>query len=1173
MPINDDEDDEAEEEHENPQQNYAEQKEYQDDDGDAYKPSEDEMSPPPDEESFLHESIVSKAHLGEVEASLEATDSYLPSSPSADPMSPTISEDSFSLPVQPTIAPPRSPSPVVKAAPISRSGSGYTVGEDGRPSASDGTGKSHSTWDKVRNAIMRTTSNGGLRSRANSVTRERRTSSSISRESGASQGDKTEIINAAIPMHTPMTPPMLSPSASASYLNLPPNPPRGGVSPIPPASSADLMKYDNAKLFPFPGMKKLEEERNRSKGLTSSSSPDVASPGTLSPDPSGSGSGSTLPSTPLEGPRERKLSHQASDSRLLAKYHDLNSPPLASATVSASSYREYFDLPSVKGHNQQSSTSMKLPKDRKGVKEWLKVFSQGSGSTPNQMQPSLSGTPASESAKPKKKPSLSDLLLGRKEGELSANWEDVSGDNTPTSASGSTLRKPISVKQDVSVSVVRDPYPTANGNGHPVAFSSDSSHVAPRMGVRPQESIESTDYAPWPSPPDHPSSATPDPLSSLDEYNRSTSESGSMVSSQYSTTSAHETPSQGRVVLERLDEMLGRGSRSPMWASAVDGPPRKLILSSPVLQVVDSNTVKDRFLFLFNDIIVIAKPITHDHDSLIDPTPLDRKFTVKNIVQLRNLRFTSERDMAGGWSASYARHPAMTTFVQQFARDPEQATATLFSRTNSRLDPHDVAQILFRTSTIDRARLGEYLCRRSSRPILKAYADAFGLSGLRIDKALRCFLQSLVVPTKSGNYSPLEYLSDAFAGRWYEANAARVPFNKDMAIRLCRAIIQLNQALHGGVAGSYGFTDHNRREVSGQAFVSAFKLHDRTGNASEELLDKIYQSVRRERLSQVQDPLDGKLDIAINVKRPIPSRLTYRSQSDPVVIRLPQPDPHFYIELFGEDLVFEPAVLSFAKSAEASFRITGTAFGSHVMFMVRAGPNAPLYTGLPLNSTVTVERAFMRHTFQLAFQNHHGLKRKYMFSVDDPLIRHQWTVSLKRQIDAVADVIHQDNPAPAPTRFHRAADAVAFKVLQDTLIAPFEHTIASLAVNKALSREAASNQRFPGDGRFTRTNGMGLAVSAPTNRTSHVRSKSRSKVYHRHGPGKMEMESNAIRGRHRQEVSSDLDDDLSRQPEGPTWSGQDLQMLCQQNSSIALVLSFLQVGSPDHHSFQWSPES
>jgi hypothetical protein len=97
--------------------------------------------------------------------------------------------------------------------------------------------------------------------------------------------------------------------------------------------------------------------------------------------------------------------------------------------------------------------------------------------------------------------------------------------------------------------------------------------------------------------------------------------------------------------------------------------------------------------------------------------------------------------------------------------------------------------------------------------------------------------------------------------------------------------------------------------------------------------------------------------------------------------------------------------------------------------------------------------------------------------------------------------------------------------------------------------------RFPADQRIAPEN-SNKEPAFP----SHVRSKSRSKVYHR-GAGRNELDLN-----HDQEFLKDerYDHDLSSRIEGPLWSGRDLEMQCQQNSSIPLVLAFLQVGSPEH---------
>jgi hypothetical protein len=95
-----------------------------------------------------------------------------------------------------------------------------------------------------------------------------------------------------------------------------------------------------------------------------------------------------------------------------------------------------------------------------------------------------------------------------------------------------------------------------------------------------------------------------------------------------------------------------------------------------------------------------------------------------------------------------------------------------------------------------------------------------------------------------------------------------------------------------------------------------------------------------------------------------------------------------------------------------------------------------------------------------------------VFSIDDPSIHTQWTVSLKQQMDAVVEAILPNNSSLAPVRCYCAADVAAFKVLLDTRIEPLEHTVASLAINKTLSRlKTASNQKLTDQGGFSQGNG------------------------------------------------------------------------------------------------------
>ncbi|KAF5370689.1 hypothetical protein D9758_002002 [Tetrapyrgos nigripes] len=1000
---------------------------------------------------------------------------------------------------------------------------------------------STSAWEKVKSTFTRAGSSTGRRSRSNSiVNRERRdhTDSSVSRESGLSLTNQKSDPGPASTSTPQSQHRVLSPSPSALSLAQPNT--RGGVSPVPPPSSTDLAKYQNAKLFPFPGMRILEEERerNRAKGLiaASASTPDVsaflngAEDGPIPLQHSNS-SGSA------DWSKDRPLMQQSSDSNLVGKY--LNAPALYPATSSSPlspTGPEYFDV------QPASSSASRLPMTLPGVKQWLsknkeKLFSSQSSSP--LISPTAPNGPTRNGQNGMKKPSLSDLLK-RKENELVSDWEEA-----PTDSSTLNGRSQSSSDQLRTDSVPTTP--PAMGAGSTRRFDLSDNERTPkasRVGSIPLKSVPSSDSGSQfpasdtinaiPSPPDVVSSTTPDPSSSLSDYpGHTTSDSSSSISSRYSLE--HPGP-QGSVVLQRLEENLVRGSRSPMWASAIEDPPRKVILSSPVLQVANVNTVKDRFLFLFSDIFVIAKPVTQD-----DPTP-ERKFIVKSVVMLQHLRLSADRsDAVPTPVTSSNRSPLIRSFVHQFGKDPDQAISIMFSKAGVNDDPVLLGQLLFRTVDLDRTRLGLYLSQRTSKLVLKSYVDSFGFVGLRIDRALRAFLLSVHVPLRSVNgHSALEYLLDAFSSRWYEANARFVAYDKDLAIRLVRGIMQLNDVLHDGMAQYPGVTAPPRHNISSRDFVDAFRRYDTRYSVSDELLEDIYRSVIQERIAHARDSLNpaNPADIPITIKRPLPTRITYKVQSEPVIFRIPQPDPHLSIHLYGQDLVFDPPVLTFAKSSEAAFRVQGTSLGSKTIIIHRSGPNALSYSGLPLGQTITIERAFMRNTFQVAFMSHAGTKRRYMFSVDDSLIRHQWIVSLKRQIESSRTSSTSSSSSfatPDPNRFYRAAQIVAFKVLQEALIGP-EISRASDSLVLNAYEKLNGSRTFP------------LRIGG-----SHVRSKSRSQVYHRSRAGKDEPDFGP---------GSDERSDNS-QTNAKLWTGRELETQCLQNSSIPLVLSYLQIGSPE----------
>jgi serine/arginine repetitive matrix protein 2 len=728
-------------------------------------------------------------------------------------------------------------------------------------------------------------------------------------------------------------------------------------------------------------------------------------------------------------------------------------------------------------------------------------------------------------------------------------WEDMS--RTPTTTNESAAQGG-EVQNDRETETPEVPSAGSSTPETPALDRAPSGEprAHPSNGDTPFVTYPTQSVSPGPDPPT--SSATPDPTSSLDDYASQSSPSSSSPE-RFLERSSLRTP--GTMILERLDELLsGHGSRGPAGSALVDDPPRKLLLSSQVLQVANSNTVKDRFLFLFNDLLVIAKPVTHDYDALLEvnkPSPLDRKFIVKSVVQLRDVRFTADRDdLPLSSFASISRNPLVRTFVVQFAKDADNAISHFFEKSGTRDDPTVLGQLLFRMLDLDRATLGDYLSRRTSKVVLKAFIGCFGFGGVRIDRALRVFLQSLHLAPPSRYSNPLDYVSDSFASRWYDANGDLVAYDKDLAIRLVRAIIQLNDVLYGGVVHDPWAHVQIKRNVTNRDFIDAFRRYDPRCLVPDELLDRIHASIRREPLSQARNATHSTTpDQLIVLKRPIPSRLTYRLQSEPIIVRIPQADPSLTIHLHGNELIFDPPYLVFTRSAEASFRITGTSLGFKTVSFSRSGPSALLYSGLPLSSPIVIERSFMRNTFQVAFVNHQSSKRRYMFSVDDPVMRHNWTVSLKRQIDIVS--AGQQAQVASTSSFHRAAEQVAFRVLQETLIPP--------------PSAESDNRRFTFSNRTQslspRSNGRLEASGKGTVQSSHVRSKSRSQVYHRHGPGKLEHQQLDLLLRPNGDTTDSLDTDTEdgshSPPEGGTrlWGGKELETVCQQNSAIVLVLA------------------
>ncbi|CAG9565007.1 unnamed protein product [Danaus chrysippus] len=188
----------------------------------------------------------------------------------------------------------------------------------------------------------------------------------------------------------------------------------------------------------------------------------------------------------------------------------------------------------------------------------------------------------------------------------------------------------------------------------------------------------------------------------------------------------------------------------------------------------------------------------------------------------------------------------VTQGTELFNQKPERGIEFLLEHgvLSTPLDPKQVAMFLRENPDLDKKMIGEYICKRSSREedsgpsILSAFADSFDYSGLRIDQALRLYLETFRLP---GEAPLISLVMEKFAERWHLSNGE--PFaNTDAAFRLAYAVIMLNVDQH----------NHNAKKLNVPMTVEDFTRNLRGCNGSDdfdhELLQTIFHAIKNEEM-------------------------------------------------------------------------------------------------------------------------------------------------------------------------------------------------------------------------------------------------------------------------------------------------------------------------------------
>ncbi|SNX87403.1 uncharacterized protein MEPE_06113 [Melanopsichium pennsylvanicum] len=547
----------------------------------------------------------------------------------------------------------------------------------------------------------------------------------------------------------------------------------------------------------------------------------------------------------------------------------------------------------------------------------------------------------------------------------------------------------------------------------------------------------------------------------------------------------------------------------------LEDPPRKLLATDPVFQVISATTIKDRYLFLFSDLLIIAKPMSAPGS--IEGQPLRKmkqtsvlpslawKFSVKNILELHRLKVSVTTNTRASSAKTRAANPVLWGFVSHFSKDPDAAARALVVKTGLDPTPASIAQLLYQTPELDRIDLTNYLTHPTRTDVLKAYVSQHRHVGVSIESALRSLLLDLRFPS---DLDAFEALLVHFAQSWTVHNQTMIKstFTSEIASDLVFAIMALNDALHTGAengavsSGSVNFPRHVTvvtpglfsapcRELSKSDFVSVFRQHDPHGVLSDRTLSRIYLSIKSEPLVQALDRFEPRLAIRVKGGK-LPTRLTYAQPAEPVTLAIPAPDPDLAIRLYAQDTTFEPPVLTFSGSNEASFTMWTKSLGPKQVVFVRAGRNARFYGGsevhsdakaaggvatleaggdrmggenkdspLPRSFNVTVERAFMKHSFTLtSISRGSAGSKRFMFSFESADKVELWSRRIKEQSEVCIKAKAVRSAGDAGTTI-RATEAAALQVLRETLIAPEHDGIVAPALG--LSRAATVSGSNP----------------------------------------------------------------------------------------------------------------
>ncbi|KAM9848105.1 Golgi-specific brefeldin A-resistance guanine nucleotide exchange factor 1 [Aulostomus maculatus] len=182
----------------------------------------------------------------------------------------------------------------------------------------------------------------------------------------------------------------------------------------------------------------------------------------------------------------------------------------------------------------------------------------------------------------------------------------------------------------------------------------------------------------------------------------------------------------------------------------------------------------------------------------------------------------------------------LITGTEQFNQKPKKGIQFLQEKglLSNPIDNNQVAQWLRENPRLDKKMIGEYISDRKNMELLDSFVSTFTFQGLRIDEALRLYLEAFRLP---GEAPVIQRLLETFTNNWHKVNS--FPFmTNDAGFALAYAVIMLNTDQH----------NHNVRKQNIPMTVEQFKknLKGVNGNKDfdQDMLEDIYNAIKNEEI-------------------------------------------------------------------------------------------------------------------------------------------------------------------------------------------------------------------------------------------------------------------------------------------------------------------------------------